>query len=121
VLVYWNLHSYGQEIIIPLAYDNSIVTPDRAAHLSAGDFFWDGINSATGYNYDGPRPPNGIYSGFAMDHIYLVLNVKYSGLIELRDTGNNGFLLPESQICGNSEEIWEGFKAHALYAAEHAN
>jgi murein tripeptide amidase MpaA len=116
VLVYWNLHSYGQEIILPYAYDNSIVTPDRADHLAAGNELWNGINSATGNQYDRPRPPNGIYSGFAMDYIYIELDVKYSGLIELRDTGRYGFVLPESQICPTSLEIWEGFKLHAFYA-----
>jgi len=119
VLVYWNLHSYGQELIIPYAYDHSIITPDREDHLRAGGLLWDGIYRATQVQYDGPRPPNGIYSGFAMDYIYINLGVKYSGLIELRDTGTYGFLLPESQICANSLEIWEGFKLHALFAAVH--
>jgi hypothetical protein len=121
VLVYWNLHSYGEEIILPYAYDNSIVTPDRSDHLRAGNLFWDAIYAATGEQYDKPRPPNGVYSGFAMDYIYINLGVKYSGLIELRDRGRYGFVLPESLICPNSLEIWEGFKAHARFAYANPN
>jgi len=30
--------------------------------------------------------------------------------VELRDTGNNGFVLPPAQILPSGEEMWAGFK-----------
>jgi len=110
---YWNMHSYGMEIIFPYAWTTA-VTPDRAAHLAAAQRMWDAIRAATGAEYDRPRRPNQIYSGFLMDALY-ILGVKYPGLIELRDRGQFGFLLPESQICTQSLEIWQGVLAHAEY------
>ena len=38
--------------------------------------------------------------------------------VELRDTGNFGFILPESQIMPNNEENIEGTKAVADYVKE---
>ena len=41
--------------------------------------------------------------------------------VELRDTGNFGFILPESQIMPNNEENIEGTKAVADYVKETFN
>lgn len=49
---------------------------------------------------------------------YRNLGVKYSGLIELRDTGTHGFLLPADEICPNSAEILAGVLDHALHVAD---
>ena len=36
--------------------------------------------------------------------------VPYSFIAELRDRGDNGFLLPRQQIIPTAEETWEGVK-----------
>jgi len=36
--------------------------------------------------------------------------IKYSFAAELRDTGNNGFVLPANQIRPSGEEVWAGVK-----------
>jgi hypothetical protein len=36
--------------------------------------------------------------------------IKYSLTVELRDTGNYGFVLPASQILPSGEEVWAGVK-----------
>jgi len=45
-------------------------------------------------------------SGSVLDYAYDVLGIKYSFLIELRDRGRTGFLLPPDQIAPTGREIW---------------
>lgn len=51
---------------------------------------------------------NTIYqvSGGSTDYSYDVTGAKYSFAIELRDTGNYGFVLPPSQIRPSGAEMW---------------
>uniref|UniRef100_A0ABM0GNQ2 Carboxypeptidase B-like n=1 Tax=Saccoglossus kowalevskii TaxID=10224 RepID=A0ABM0GNQ2_SACKO len=51
------------------------------------------------------------YSGFALDWYYGNATIKYSYLVELRDQGEYGFLLPEDQIIPSGEETYAGMKA----------
>jgi len=41
---------------------------------------------------------------------FLYRKIKYSFAAELRDTGNNGFVLPANQIRPSGEEVWAGVK-----------
>lgn len=50
-------------------------------------------------------------SGGSKDYTYGALKIKYSFLLELRDTGKHGFLLPASQIVPTAMEAFEGIKA----------
>jgi carboxypeptidase A5 len=59
--------------------------------------------------------PSGRYGGFSMDWAKGVRNIKYPVLIELRDTGSYGFLLPTSQIIPSGEET---LAAIAVYLRE---
>lgn len=47
--------------------------------------------------------------------------MKYSITIELRDTGNNGFILPANQIIPCGKETVEGVLAFWDYALKHPN
>lgn len=58
-------------------------------------------------------------SGTTVDYMYSVLKVKYAATIELRDTGNNGFVLPASQIIPSGKEIVAGLTTFWEYAAAH--
>jgi len=40
----------------------------------------------------------------------ILSKIKYSFAAELRDTGDNGFILPPDQIRPSGEEIWAGVK-----------
>jgi len=51
--------------------------------------------------------------------VYGELGVKYSYVVELRDTGRFAFLLPEDQILPTGEEMLEGLKTIAKYVHEH--
>lgn len=50
-------------------------------------------------------------SGASEDYGYGSLGVVYSYVVELRDTGRYGFLLPPSLIKPTAEEIYAGMKA----------
>lgn len=56
-----------------------------------------------------PATPADAAAGGSDDWAKGVAGVKYSYTIELRDTGNYGFLLPASQIIPTGEETFEGF------------
>ncbi|MCL4134687.1 UNVERIFIED_CONTAM: hypothetical protein GTU68_013932, partial [Idotea baltica] len=57
-------------------------------------------------------PGLGLYptSGTSRDWAFATLGANYSFTVELRDTGDNGFVLPSNQIKPTREENWEGFK-----------
>ena len=45
-------------------------------------------------------------SGTSIDWAHGEAGIKYTYTIELRDTGNYGFILPADQIIPTGEEIW---------------
>lgn len=44
-----------------------------------------------------------------MDYAYDVTGANYSFALELRDTGNYGFVLPPGQIYPSGNEMWAAF------------
>jgi len=54
-----------------------------------------------------------LYSGSSHDWAYRIGTVKYSYTMELRDDGDNKFLLPQSEIIPSGEETWEAVKVIA--------
>ena len=49
-------------------------------------------------------------TGAAPDHAYSIGGAEFSYTVELRDTGDNGFVLPPAQILPSVIEQWEGQK-----------
>ena len=49
-------------------------------------------------------------AGVSEDYGYGTLKVKYTYIVELRDTGKHGFLLPESFIEATGIETFEALK-----------
>ena len=45
-----------------------------------------------------------------MDYVYDISGGEWAMAMELRDTGEFGFVLPPEQIVPNCEEVWEGIK-----------
>ena len=66
------------------------------------------LGSSPGYTlvlcFTGPS------SGSSADYTYAVADIKFSYGVELRDTGDFGFVLPPDQIIPTSEESFEGLK-----------
>lgn len=49
-------------------------------------------------------------SGGSIDYVYDVVQVPHTYIMELRDQGDKGFLLPTEQILPNNVEVYEGVK-----------
>ena len=64
---------------------------------------------------------SGPNSGSSADYIYEVLGITLSFGVELRDTGEFGFLLPEEQIIPTAEENFEAMKVFAQAAIDEFN
>lgn len=61
-----------------------------------------------------------VASGSSADWGYDVAGIKHSYALELRDTGEWGFLLPPSQISDTAEEFFAGCKALTHYLRDHS-
>ncbi|XP_077869607.1 carboxypeptidase B-like [Saccoglossus kowalevskii] len=112
-----DFHSYSQWWVTPWAYTNETaphyvdLDASAAAAVTA-------LESVHGTQYQSGALING-GSGLAMDWYYAEALIKYSYLVELRDTGEYGFLLPEDQIIPSGEETYAGMKAAITYILNH--
>jgi len=107
---YVSLHSYAQEWCIPWAY-TAAPAPDHDDMWAVGQKAVDALEGTFGTPYT-LKIPSGRYGGFSMDWAKGVWNIKYSVLIELRDTGRYGFLLPPAQIIPSGEETLAAIVAY---------
>jgi len=116
VLEFIDYHSYGQLYMAPYGWTAS-PPPDAAAQATLGNGAVAAIKGVNGMIYQYGQIYTIIYpaSGSSADWGYDVAGVKYCYGIELRDTGEYGFLLPANQIVPQGEEIW----ASLLYTANY--
>jgi len=107
VLHFIDYHSYGQLYMAPYGWSPA-PPPDADAQQALGQGSCDVIYSVNKMTYQYGRIYIIIYpaSGSSADWGYDAPGVKYSYGIELRDTGEYGFLLPADQIVPQGEEIW---------------
>lgn len=107
VLMYLSLHSYSQLILTPWGWTKDLPKdyPDmeRVAKSAA-----QALNSKYGTNYTVGSSTNVLYeaAGGSDDWAHGVAGIKYSYTMELRDTGDKGFVLPPDQIIESGEETW---------------
>uniref|UniRef100_A0A8C9L6E6 Carboxypeptidase B n=1 Tax=Pavo cristatus TaxID=9049 RepID=A0A8C9L6E6_PAVCR len=119
IKAYLTIHSYSQLLLFPYSYTyalpkdyNELNTIASAATEQLASLY------NTKYVY-GPGattiyPAAGGSDDWAYDQ-----GIKYSFTFELRDTGNYGFLLPESQIKPTCEETLLAVKYIASYVLDH--
>ncbi|HHO52464.1 MAG TPA: hypothetical protein ENK18_16740 [Deltaproteobacteria bacterium] len=103
-----DLHCTGQFILYPWGFTPKL-PPDEPALADIADQLSIAIDSVHGAEYK-PGPFNTrLYpaSGVAIDWTHAQGMQSY--LIELRDRGHYGFLLPPDQILPTAEEAWAGF------------
>jgi len=115
-----DFHSYSQLWMSPYAW-TSAKPKDYDAHIGLSHAAVAAIKNNGGKIYkDGPIFTT-IYpaSGNAVDWAYDVGKVKYPYAVELRDTGQYGFLLPASQIIPSGVEIWAAVQVMAQYILDH--
>lgn len=116
IVHYINFHSYSQLWMSPWGY-----TTTRPAQFKKQD---DGSAAAVtalravhGTRYEHGNIGATIYiaSGNTVDWTFGTANITFSYAVELRDTGEYGFLLPENQIIPSGEETLAGVVALLQY------
>ncbi|XP_054156846.1 uncharacterized protein LOC128955223 [Oppia nitens] len=110
--VYMTFHSYSQIWAYPYSYTNQTTENDmRLSSLSklAVDTIRQTSNKI--YTYGSSASIMYSASGSSIDYVYDSLNVSLCFTVELRDTGEYGFLLPANQIQDTAHEIWTAIKA----------
>ncbi len=100
-----DIHSYGQLLLWPYGYKPD-PPADWEAYADIGSTMQSLIYGVHGLTYTGGSCYTAIYpvSGGSIDWTYAALDL-LSFSLELRDTGEYGFLLPPEQIIPNNEEI----------------
>jgi len=120
VLMYVDVHSYSQLVLSAWGYTDE-PPPDASLFdvLNAG--IVSAIHDVHGMTYVGGPTYTTIYpaNGTSTDWVYGERNVLGWGP-ELRDTGENGFLLPADQIVPNAQEFWAGFEWAALWLKDNS-
>ncbi|KAK7191668.1 Metallocarboxypeptidase A-like protein-like protein 2 [Paraphaeosphaeria sporulosa] len=107
-------HSYGQDILSPYGYNETLYAPELGKWTKAANLVSGAIREATEDRTTFTFGPSGaaLYAttGAAPDHVYSIGGAEFSYTIELRDTGDAGFVLPPEQIRPSVVEQWEGQK-----------
>jgi murein tripeptide amidase MpaA len=101
-----DFHSYGQDILWSWSYTTALA-PGEPWLRQAGTAMRDAMVANGGLSYT--IGPGGatlyVAGGTSKDWYYSVFNVP-AFTIELRDTGQFGFVLPEAQIAPTQDEAW---------------
>ncbi|KAI1653270.1 hypothetical protein F4813DRAFT_375262 [Daldinia decipiens] len=115
IKLYIDWHSYGQYILSPFGYKETLYAPELGKWTKAAGIVSETIRDSSDAGTTFTFGPSGatLYptTGSAPDHIYSIGRAEFSYTIELRDTGKLGFVLPPEQIRPTAEEQWEGQKA----------
>lgn len=113
IRAYLDIHSYSQLILSPFGYTNVLAT-DNALFLDLNAAIKSGIAAVNGLQYTAGPTFTTIYpaAGVSQDWAYGTRGILSFG-VELRDTGQTGFLLPPDQIIPNAEEMLGGLLALA--------
>ncbi|KAK7908936.1 hypothetical protein PG985_014814 [Apiospora marii] len=114
IKLYIDWHSYGQLLLFPFGYAETLYAPQLGKWTKAASMVSEAIRDASTNGTTYTFGPSGatLYatSGSAPDHVYSVGRAEWSFTIELRDTGRFGFVLPPEQIRPAAEEMWAGQK-----------
>jgi len=115
-----DFHSYSQLWMCPYGW-TAARPKDYTAQMALGTAAVAAIKASHQLTYRVGSIYTIIYpaSGSSADFAYDSANVTYPYGVELRDTGQFGFLLPASQIIPTGEEIWASVKAMVNYILAH--
>jgi hypothetical protein len=110
VQLYMDIHSYSQLWMYPYGYTCSGVVPESSKYESLSKGAVAAVKAVHGTTFTAGPICQTIYqvSGDSVDYAYEVAKAKYSMTVELRDEGQNGFVLPPEQIKPSAEEMWAG-------------
>lgn len=114
IKLYIDWHSYGQLILSPFGYEETLYAPELGKWTKAAALVSEAIRDSSADRTTFTFGPGGtvLYAmtGSAADHVYSVGEAEFAYLFELRDIGDHGFVLPPEQIRPNVKEQWEGQK-----------
>ncbi|KAI0223363.1 Carboxypeptidase A2 [Lamellibrachia satsuma] len=114
-LAFLSLHSYYQLVTTRWAYDYNTNPPDHKELLAVAQQMVAAMSDTHNMSYQAGSAPELLYpySGGSGDWARGTANITYAYLVELRDKGHFGFLLPSDQIVPVGEEMWAGMKVVA--------
>ena len=112
IKLYIDWHSYGQYILSPYGYDCAVFAENNDAHIELASGTAAAIADVYGTQFTYGPSCSTLYAttGSSVDYVKAVGGAEFSFTIELRDTGDFGFVLPPEQIRPSVEEQWEGVK-----------
>lgn len=108
IAVFLDVHAYSQLVLWPYGYASGEPAGEAGdVHRAIGLGMADAIRSVHGTNFT-PQPAYALYlaSGTSLDWAWDEAGA-FGFTYELRDTGQNGFILPPEQIVPSGEEILE--------------
>ncbi|KAK1994138.1 zinc carboxypeptidase [Colletotrichum falcatum] len=112
IKLYIDWHSYSQYFLAPTGFNCTYYIPTLGQHIALAQIASDAIREVEGVTFTyGPSCAT-LYptTGGSFDYAHAVGKADWSYLVELRDTGEYGFILPAQQIKGSATEQWEGVK-----------
>ncbi|XP_063874982.1 carboxypeptidase B-like [Scylla paramamosain] len=116
--MFFTLHSYSQLWMTPYGYTHNLPANYNEQYRVAGVGV-DALTAVHGTRFVYGNIADVIYmaAGGSSDWAYDSAGIQYAFALELRDTGNYGFLLPPDQILPTGEETFAGIVA-AIDAAK---
>ena len=117
-----SVHAYSQLWMTPYGY-SKIRSHDYKDLMRVAKAATDALRSVYGTSFRYGPINEVIYqaSGSSVDWAYVKADIKYSYALELRDTGNYGFLLPAHLIQPTVIETYNGFTAMVSELAKEFN
>lgn len=112
VKFYLTIHSFNQLWACPYAH-TTMASASLSKHMRVLKQIQKAVYEAEGELYEiGPLSTK-LYvgSGFGIDFAYDKCKIEHSYLVELRDKGANGFVLPPDQIMPTARETLAGLRA----------
>jgi len=112
IKLYIDWHSYGQYILAPWGFNCTLYADDLGQHINLAALVSNTIREVNGKTFTFGPSCGTLYAttGSSVDYIYGAGKADWSYTIELRDTGDFGFVLPPDQIRATAEEQWEGIQ-----------
>ncbi|KAL6704066.1 hypothetical protein ACN47E_008830 [Coniothyrium glycines] len=112
IKLYIDWHSYSQLILFPFGHKETLYAPELGKWTTTARIMSDAIRSASANDTTFTFGPSGatIYptTGSSADHVYTIGRAEFALVMELPDTGDFGFILPQEHIRPIAEEQWAG-------------
>ncbi|KAH7310616.1 zinc carboxypeptidase [Stachybotrys elegans] len=105
-------HSYSQYLLAPVGYNCTHYVPTLGQHIVMGREVARSIYRVDGVQFVFGPSCAVLYpsTGYSVDYAYEVGGAQWAYLIELRDQGQYGFVLPPELILISAQEQWAGMR-----------